>query len=372
MVDNKKRNRWIFTAALLGYALVALIAIAIGIGWFWNYMDGYEHAQPHVALEGYMEKLTAEYVADHSSELIDGLDHAVQSEEDCRKALQDALTGKFTAVKNVSQSDESHYVYTLRCGPQVIGTMEMENTGEQYGDFRAWRVTKETFDMSYLLGKTVSVTVPKGFAVSICGKTLGDEYITEDKIPFPLLKGMQEIHKEYSMPYCVTYSAGPFFGEPAFTVTDGNGNAVTIDENTDYDAYLPTPDGKKTEQLKTVTDTFIRKFIDFTNNKDDEPDRNYQRLKPYMVDGSALQIRMQGAIGDIKWSVDRYGELVDLKINNMVTLGDGRYLCDITYVSSYMTATGQGEVGREEISNTAQLVFNEKGGSLKAEAMLNK
>ncbi len=364
-MDKKKRSRWIFAAALLGYALVALVAIAIGISWLWSAMEDYERSQPHVALNGYMNQLTAEYVADKSDDLIASIDHSIQSEADCREALINALSGKFTAAKQVDKSDENHYVYTLRCGPKIIGTMEMESTDQ--GGKSVWQVTKDSFDLSYLLGKMASVTVPESFSVSVYGQTLGKEYITKDDVPFPLLAGMHQIHSEYAMPSLVTYTAGPFLGDVAFTVADGDGNPVAMDDKTDFDAYLPVPDSKKAADLEKITNTFMLKFIEFTNNKDDEPQRNYNNLTPYMVAGSDLQVRMKGAINDIKWSVDRYGTLDDVDIHKMVVLGDNRYLCDITYVSTYRTA-----VGREEISNSVQLVFKETGGSLKAEAMLNK
>ena len=76
------------------------------------------------------------------------------------------------------ESDENTHVYALRCGKQVIGTMTMTRTGQQLGNFTAWEVADEEFDLSYLLSDPISITVPAEFSVYSLGNQLGSSYIT--------------------------------------------------------------------------------------------------------------------------------------------------------------------------------------------------
>ena len=70
MAKTVKKRRWIFPVALVLYAIVFLGAAAFGLRWFWDYIDAYEQSRPHIALDAYMEELTAEYVADRCGDLI--------------------------------------------------------------------------------------------------------------------------------------------------------------------------------------------------------------------------------------------------------------------------------------------------------------
>ena len=151
-------KKWIFPLVMLGYGLVALIAIAFGLTWLWNFLDGYEKTRPNIALEAYMEQLTAEYVVDNSEDLLAKIDTKLQTAEQCRQILLDNLTEKFTCTKTV-ESTENHYIFTVRCGAKIIGKVEMESNGQQYGDYQAWQVTKDSFDLSFLVGNKATITV---------------------------------------------------------------------------------------------------------------------------------------------------------------------------------------------------------------------
>ena len=93
---QKRKFRWIFPLFLVLYAAVFLYFTDKGLTWFWGYMDAYEQTRPHITLNAYEEKLTAEYVANASQALIDQIDHNVQSEESCRQVLLDALKDNIT------------------------------------------------------------------------------------------------------------------------------------------------------------------------------------------------------------------------------------------------------------------------------------
>ena len=358
-----KKHRWIFPVALILYAAVFLVAAFFGLRWFWGYMDAYEQSRPHIALDAYMEELTANYVLDRCGDLITTIDPNVQSEQQCREVILNALQDKFTCAKKTSESDEDHHVYIIRCGAKVIGRMEMERQGENLQGFVPWQVVGESFDLSYLLTPALSVTVPADFIVSALGGPLDSGYITQTGIHYPLV---EEFYDTYSLPTMVTYTAGPFLGEGALTVTDPAGNPVSITEETDMDVFLNNCTASEISALDDVIKNYIQCYMDFTSCTGSDTTGNYNRLAKYMVPGGELAKRMKNAIDGLYWVSDRGAKLASVTTGHYISIGEGRYLCDVTYVVDIKTFNG-------DVQTTAsvKLIFLQTANGLKAESMLS-
>lgn len=363
MAKSVKKHRWVFPVALVLYAIVFLVAAGYGLRWFWNYIDAYEQSRPHIALDAYMENLTAEYITDRCGELIATIDHNVQTEEQCRRVILDALQGNFTCAKKTSESDEDHHVYVIRCGAQIIGTMEMERRGESTEGFIPWQVTKDSFDLSYLLSPSLSITVPDGFTVSALGNPLSREYITEQGIRYSLV---EEFYDKYALPCMVTYTAGPFLGEGMLTVTDPAGNPVSITENTDMNAFLNNCTAEEISALDTIIRNYLQCYMDFTSCTGNDTTGNYNRLIKHMVPGGDLAKRMRNAIDGLYWVSDRGAKLASITTGHYINIGEGRYFCDVTYVVDTKTFSGN-----VQTTASVKLIFLQTENGLKAESMLS-
>ena len=360
---TKKTRKWIFPVALLAYALVFLCITAVGLSWFWEFIDAYEMSRPKNTLDAYMEVLTPEYVADRCDDLIATIDHNVQSEQECRDIIIAALDGKFSYAKKNKESDDAHYVYALRCGAKVIGTVEMRSEGEEIHGFTPWKITAESFDLSYLLTKGASVTVPKEFPVFSNGRQLSSDYITKEDIQYSALS---DFYKDYKLPTMVTYTVGPYLQEVALTVKDTKGNDVTIDENTDYNAFLDNCTETEVKALDVIIENFVRRYVDLATRKGGSLNANYNRLVPYMVPGGALAARIKNSIDGLSWIDDREAVLQSIKVDSYTNIGNGRYMCDVTFVSEQMvTSSG----GRGNVTYIMKIIFVETKDGLKAEAM---
>ena len=359
----KQLRKWAFPLSLLAYALIFLCATAIGLSWFWEFIDAYEISRPQNTLDAYMETLTPEYVADRCSDLIATIDHNVQSEEECREVILNSLTGKFSCAKKNKESDDEHYVYALRCGAKVIGTVEMRAQGEKIQGFTPWVITAESFDLSYLLTEGTSITVPKEFPVYVNGRQLSGEYITAQDLPYSMLK---EFYKEYTLPTLVTYTVGPFLKEIEMTVADTAGNPVSIDAETDYDQFLHNCTDAQKTALDGIIKNFVKYYVDVSTMKNSDFYANYDRLVPYMVRNGTLAARIKNSIDGLYWIDDREAVLKNITVNAYVNIGNGRYLCDVTFVTEQMvTSSG----ARGNVTTNMRLVFLETSGGLKAEAM---
>lgn len=360
---EKKKRRWIFPLLLLIYAIAFLGAAAYGLDWFWDYMDAYEQSRPHIALNAYTEKLTADYVLSKTDALVQQIDHHVQSEESCRKVLLDALNGKLTCAKKGRESTEDKHVYAVLCDKKVIGTMQMERCGEEIMGFIPWAVTGDSFDLSYLITDPISITVPSHFKVSVNGNLLDDTYITADNIHYPQL---EEFYDTYSLPHKVTYQAGPFLGESKMEITDAEGNAVSMDDLEDMSIYISNCTESETTDLDAIADAFIRKYVAFTSRTGGDNLKNYNALAEHMVKNGELSKRMYAALDGLYWISDRGAVLSSLDIHHYVSVGNGRYLCDLTYVVDTNNFSGS-----VQTTNNLKVFFIETADGLKAESMLS-
>lgn len=364
MIDSvKTKNRWLgFTIFILFYIVVFLGTIVGGMIFLWDYMDAYERSRPYHALDAYMAKLDGEYVCDQSAELIAGIDHGIQTAEECRQVIQNALRGGISYAKKVSECTDTRLVYVLRSGGKVIGEMEMTPQGEAVHGFTPWAVTADSFDLSFLLTGTVSATVPSQCSVYVNGKPLGDEYITETGIQYPALA---EYYADYIPPYQVRYQAGPCLGEISIQVKDPQGNDLVIDENTDLTPLMENCTEDEMTLIEAFLDTYFSRYVRFTSTSTDR-EANYRNLVACMVPNGTLAKRMKQAIDGLKYANLTPDKLVSISRNWCVNLGGGRYLCDVTYVVDV-----SGHAGVVSKTNNVKLILLQTEDGLKAESMLS-
>lgn len=362
MAKNTKNRRWIFPIILLAYALVFLVGTAIGLDYLWDYMDAYERTRPHTALNAYMEKLTPEYIADNCDELIAKIDPNIQSEEACRKMIIASLTEKITCAKKTTDSTEDHHVYVIRCGAKIIGSMEMNRDGAQVQGLTTWQVKGDSFDLSYLMTEPKSITVPDHFSVYAGDSLLSKEFITQSDLKYSVLK---EFYSSFELPTMVTYTAGPFLGEVELTAKDADGNAVVFDENTDMNSFLKRATEEEKKDLDKIIEDFLTYHMKMSANAGNSPTANYNALKKYMVPNGDLAKRMKEAIGGLKWITDRGAKMKSIDTAEYISLGNGRYMCDVTYV---VNVYGLG--GRIDTTTRVKLILLETDNGLKAEAMI--
>lgn len=357
----KRKTRRIFPLAMVIYAVIFLGITTFGLHSFWNYLNAYERSRPQNTVDAYTRQLTTEYITKACAPLIENV--SVQSKEACQQVILDALQGEITCAKNASLSTDVKQVYMVLCGKQVIGTMEMQQQGDTQFGFTPWVVTKDSFDLSYLLTESVSITVPSDYPVYLFGARLTEMFITGDHIPYPALK---EYYGSYSLPYMVTYTAGPFLGQPELLVTDPAGTPVQIDESTDLSIFLNNCSPEEISALDAITDDFIHRYVDFISEAKNDTMGNYERLTQHLVPDGDLANRMYMAIGGLNWVSDRNASVTSLVIHRYVNIGDNRYLCDLSY-----EVTNKTYAGIIQSVNHIKVVYLKTELGLKAEAMVN-
>ena len=335
---KKRTGALIFTICLCLYAIAFLIATGYGLEYLWDYMDAYEAARPKYGIEAYMQNLTQDYICDQCDDLVAQIDHKVQSEEACREVIRQAIGTEFTYAKNIAESSDEKIVYIIRAGSKVIGRAEMTPVGEAVYGYTPWKVTADSFDLSYLLTPSVSVTVPDFFQVSVNGNVLTEEYITASGVQFSLLK---EYYADYTLPTIVTYEAGPFLGSGEMVVTDQAGEVVDMSAVTDMNTLLPTCSEEEILLVDKIVKDFVQDYVDFSSKTGGDTSYNYRKLMEHIVPDGVLAKRMYAAIDGLYWVSDRGAKLDSIEILSYYPMGDGRYMCDLIYRVNTRNLSGQ-------------------------------
>ena len=360
----KKRRSWGFAIFTILYALIVLGTAAWGLSKFWDYLDAYEHSRIQNTMDAYMAEVTAEYVCDRSGDLIDCVDHNLQSEEACKAVILDFLSEGITYARKTAECTDTRTVYVLRSAGKVIGQVELVPQGETRYGFTPWVVSCDSFDLSFLLGQSASITVDHTMQV-YAGETLLDEsYVTETELKYD---AVADFYGELELPYKLTYTAGPILGETVLHAVDAKGNTVVTAEESDLDIYLNNCAEAVHQELDAFNLEFIHRYVRYLTSRRDTRQYNYEQILPLLVEDSSLEQRVSNAYEGLEFGQSQSDTIISFNSNYIIDLGGDHYLCDVTYEVDSLGRDG--ELHRSV--NNAWLFLVRTGDGLKAERLLS-
>ena len=213
-------------------------------------------------------------------------------------------------------------VYVLQYGTDAIGRLVLLPEGKDRFGFTEYRVSTEDFDFSPFFCER-RVTVPSDWSVLCNGSS-----IVEDGIPYALLR---EFYGEegLALPSLVTYSSGLCLDEPEFEVLDAQGLPVP---EPDEESFTDNCSEGEREAAAEAAERFLREYVKFSSNTDNSAEYHFSRLKTMVVPDSALEKRLAAAVSGLKYARSKSDELLELTFDHVMALGDGCYLCDMSYV----------------------------------------
>lgn len=374
---TKKRGGAWFALGMFLYAVVFLGAAAYGLKYLWGILVEFEAKESYKEqvtgnpIDDYMASLTLDRVLDAATpEVYASLNQDIQTEEECRDMLASYLTGDFTRAKVMElgmTSESSEIRYDIYCGTHKVGRVTTSSHIEDRYGFTVWEVTDETFDLTNLvlkeemMGEAFTVTVPHDHTVSVNGVALDGSYIIESNLQYELLA---DFYEDYTLPYIVTYQAGPFMGDVQPVITNPAGEVVTIDESTDWNSFLNNCSEEEITQIQEFLEDFLASYVKFTASKETRFEA-YRDVISYMVKNGELADRMKRALDGLQYNHIRNAYLLSVTQHHCVNIGNGRYLVDLTYVSNVDKYAGY----YEESINLKVILVNTDDG-LRAETML--
>lgn len=355
-----RRKKRIFPWFLLIYSIIILLGIGFGLNYLQSYLHSYEQSLPYNTTDTYLQSLDADHICRQASSILDEIDTSVQTKEEALVIMKEALAEPITFYKRVKECTDTKLVYTLRSGLQTIGSFEMEQTSDS--NLAHWVVTSETFDLSFLLKDGFSVTVPHDAIVQVNGKALTEANVTETGICYT---SIEDFYDQFDLPTMTTYQVGRHLGELSVEVTDANG--TPLDPDADQSAFLDLCTDAEKASLNLIAENFISRYIHFTSQTNNDVQGNLSRLVKHVVPGGALEQRMRDAVRGLNWVTDRNVTIQSITVNQYIPAGDGRYICDITYIVNTHDITGD-----VQSESSLFVIFKETNDGLKAESMISQ
>jgi len=361
MKKNAKILSGKFIAGIVIYAVVFLLLVAVGLYLFWGFIEAYELSRPKNTMQEFMDQLTVEQMCAASDALYDSVDQNLQTREQFDQVIRDAVTGDISYAKKSSESTETRQVFVLRSGRANIGQFTISAGKEDKYGFRRWEVEEYSFDFSYLLGEGVSVTVPLEYQVTVNGKLLDDSYITETGIQYSAL---EEFYDSLTLPTMVTYDVEGFLGDITIEILDAAGNPVTITSDMDMNALLPQCGADEAGKVEAFANEFVKLWVSFSGSTNDTKGGNYHRLKNILSSDGALAERLYTALDGLTFGQSNGATILEVPINRIVPLGNGEYICDMSYVVRTV-----GRQGAVDTTSNMKLLMVTENGELRVKAM---
>ena len=362
MKSGKKSRFWLILAIC---SQVFVILVGAGFLWLWDYMAAFEASRPQNAISGYVATITPKKLSQSKAALPEGIDLNIQSQDDARQAIAESMD-VISYAKNTKLSTDDKMVYMLISRGKTLGQVAMTVVRTDKYGFEYWSVTEETYDFSYLLGKSTSITVPEGYTVYANGVALDESYITEQDIHYA---SVEEYYAQYDLPTMCTYTAGPVMGPLTLTVEDPDGVPVEITKDTDMEQFLKNCTQQEEEAVEKFLSGFVKNYTNYisVSGGQDAMQRNYNALIAYIVPGSKLAQRMVEAVEGLVWVTDRYASVRSITMDRCLRLEEGRWMCDFTYVVDTRDYNG-----KVESVNSVQIIIVQTANGLKAESMVSK
>lgn len=378
MNNTKKKSNW---KGFWVFTLVLLVLFGLATAFLMNSFSGYlqemddkntarENARSEKAVENYIAGLSGEYVAERLESLYAQADPALQSQEEFLELVKAELSGGVGYKVSFTSATKRTYALYLQKAEadgrhRQIGEITIEPNGKPSHGYTPWGVTGEYFDMGYLLAPGQELTVPHNYSVWVNGQQLGQEYISQSGIGYQALAPLKSLTPAPELPTLTVYRIPALLGAACPEIRDPAGNPAQLPEDGDWTACLPGFPEDQAQQLQSVVQAFMERYVILGSNKHNRED-NYEAVMAYVVAGGALAQRLDNVRGGAMWVDDYPDELLSVSFNRMVALEDGRCMCDITYAIHVV-----GKKDSQEETTRCQLVLVYVDGVPKVESMVN-
>jgi hypothetical protein len=153
-------------------------------------------------------------------------------------------------------------------------------------------------------------------------------------------------------------------GDVTMEIPDASGNPVSITSDMDMNTLLPVCTTEQDAAIKEFTRRFVDLWVAFSGSTNETKGGNYWRLKEILSSDGALAERLYSALDGLSFGQSNGSTIQSITINRSVPMGNGTYMCDMTYVVSTM-----GRKGAVETVTNMKLILVTEGGNIRLKAM---
>ncbi len=159
------------------------------------------------------------------------------------------------------------------------------------------------------------------------------------------------------------YECSELYSEPEISVISGGENVSALDMPIGK-CYIPGAGSEIEGEMADFLEDFIYAYIDFSADKNNAAEANFATLSRYLLPGSELYNLTAKTIENIAWATTSDLEYNSISYYDLIPLGEGRYICSISYDISYTLG------GRDlDVENGNLILIEEQNGKYYVAAM---
>ena len=215
-----------------------LFVLLVGGGTAWMYFTPGGLLSPNQPDEAVQALLESRDSSAWREEFVRLCTPTVSEFEDAATVADDLFTaatsGQGFSFRRDSESDSrSEPVYILSAGETDILRLKLHYDRSA----GAWEITSEVPDTLRAETRDLTVTVPEGTAVSVNGVPLGEEYISDDAVPYD---NISDLESQFSdCPHRVTYTVPGIYESVEVNAEREDGVLLLYSDGTVWDYTVP-------------------------------------------------------------------------------------------------------------------------------------
>lgn len=327
----KKRKSHKFLKMTLSYALYFMIFIGIIMLVLWLYLSQFERSQVNFIIQNNVDNISLKQIKKDAKDVLESVNSKFQTKEQAEKALYDLIHKETSCTKDTVNSKADYVIYNLQADGIPYGTISLQKEEKKtLLGFEKWDVAEKNIDYSKLILDEV-ISIPSDWTAYIQDKQLDAEYITNYEKHYSMLEGFYGSSVYLPLPYLLEYHIGNTVGHLPITVKDSAGNSYAY-KDVNEEMYLAKADEGTTNSIQEFMYGFLPGYVQCLSNANHNAYGNYYALTPYLLSGSNLDVRLYNAIEGQAWANSGGDVIVDIQFNNCLSLQNGLYLSDVTYV----------------------------------------
>ncbi len=321
MKNAKKKSG--FKKGLLIYVVIMLVLIAGGLCAFWFFIRDYEAGMPVHGMERTMESFNEERIQELIGTQTFGNAGNLEDPDVWLNWYKEQIRGKQITFEEARENTNTTPVYVVKADNQPIGKITLKVTGTNLFKFNTWGFDR--LDVSEYLPETATytITVPKGTKVSINGRELGQESITEDGAIYPELSAIQSYLPE--IPLSTTYTVSGLLNEPEVIAAGVGERSLSLEKEERNYIFSYAFSDEETASLKTmaegVVNSYAMNFIDVS-----------KQVYHYIMPSSELEENIKMTVTGFYPTqyILSYG-FDSMNVTNFKYYSDACFSCDVKY-----------------------------------------
>lgn len=207
---------------------------------------------------------------------------------------------------------------------------------------------------------TLRCCVPAGAVVSVNGTELPEEYFNCAETE--LLSDFERYLGEGGAAFCVC--AGLMSAPEVSAGLDG-AELVPVELSGGLVSFIPGSDKKPPDDKRAAAENFVRAYVNYMIDLDDDPVENLKTLGWYLLPGTDLSNRLWLTQDALRWVASNSLSYERLDVRDYIPLGERAFLCTADYDVIIYT----GYTPRRTVAQTV-ILFVLHEGAWKAAGML--